>query len=332
MALDPKDYCATVKARAGKLYPDLVNALALKNLPREIAETEGWPTYYMPEPCQFGHVASRFTKNSQCVDCWRVKQGRPVLYPTAKDRTYYKQRDPAPAGGAPVVVAPAAPPEPTKREIEFLSALDSSRDFDAAAAQVGWPRGLVEARASSNEVFRKALNDLCERRSIAWTRAPDPNAFSWSPEIEHQLVRRYVDTGLLEAARQELKIPASEYHMRVAASPGFAAAIEQARPLARSTLKDRATQAAERGNERLLKLLEEDAETDAVSRMTPDQVTAELERCLQKMDHYGLVSWVESARALRDKRTGAIIQAAYLEVVDSDSSPAADDLTEDLTS
>jgi hypothetical protein len=291
VALDPKQFSDVVKVRKDKTYPDLINSLALRNLPKETAEAEGWPTFYMPEPCANGHTAARFVKNSLCVDCWRVRQGRETIYPTAKNRTYYKQRDPAAitAGGAPVIVAPAAPVtvEPSKVEQQFLAALDETRDFDAAAAAVSWSRGLVESRASSNPVFRSALTDLCERRGIAWTRAPDAANFKWSPELERAFTRRYVDVGLLEQTRSELGISASDYHEHLSASPSFAALVAAAEPLARLTLRDRATAAAERGNDKLLRLIEAEA-PESISNMSAAQCNAELEKLIARFEAKGL--------------------------------------------
>jgi hypothetical protein len=306
VALDPKEFSETVKVRKGVCYPDLVNSLALRNLPKEMAEAEKWPTYYMPSACANGHTASRFVKNDLCVDCWRVRQGRETIYPTAKNRTYYKQRDPAAtmtANGAPVIVTPAAPVtvEPSKVEQKFLASLDETRDFDAAAAAVGWTRGLVESRASSNPVFKSALTDLCSRRDIPWTRAADPETYRWTAETERAFTRRYVDCGLIEQTRTELGITASEYHAHIASSPSFAALVAAAEPLARLTLRDRATQAASAGNDRLLKILEIE-EPESTANMSVEQLNNELQRLLDRFSAQGLLP-----RFFIEKTTGRTV-------------------------
>jgi hypothetical protein len=154
---------------------------------------------------------------------------------------------------------PAAPPEPSAADKRFLASLDELRDFDAAAQAVGTKRGLIEARASSNSVFRAALTDLCDRRGIAWTRAPD-SEFKWTLEIERQFTRRFIDCGLLEQTRQEMGVSASDYQTRLSTSSKFAELIEEARPLARETLRERAMVGAATGNDRLAKILEDDPE------------------------------------------------------------------------
>src|SRR5215831_5378087 len=124
-------------------------------------------------------------------------------------------------------------------------------------------RGQIESRASVDPTFKQALTDLCERQGIAWTRAVvDPGTFNWTPEIEKALVKRYIDLGLIEQARQELGIAASDYQDRLQESRQFADMIDAARPRARVTLRERAEAAADRGNDRLLKILQDEALED----------------------------------------------------------------------
>jgi len=297
VALDPNEFSAVIKVRKGKTYPDLINSLALRNLPKETAEAEGWPTFYMPEPCANGHTAARFVKNSLCVDCWRVRQGRETIYPTAKNRTYYKQRDATPtlaANGAPVVIAPPAPVEPKPVEQRFFAELATLRDIDKAASAVpGWTRGTVESRCSSNPIFKAALQDLTDRLGIA-TRAPDAETFKWSPELEKNFAMRLVDCGLLEQTRTELGVSASSYHTHLERSPAFAALVAAAEPLARLTLRDRATKEAAAGNDRLLKILEVDA-PEAISTWSVERCNAEITKLLQRFDAQGL--FVEQSNA-----------------------------------
>jgi len=312
MTLDPKEYSAVVKVRGGKTYPDLVNSLALRNLPKETAEAEGWPTFYMPEPCANGHTAARFVKNSLCVDCWRVRQGRDTIYPTAKNRTYYKQREPAAvaANGAPVS-APSAqlPPEPKKDEQQLFAKIAELRDIDKACAAVpGWSRALVDSRAVSSPIFRDALRDLTDRLGIA-TRAPDANSVAWNPELERRIARRWVDVGLLDQARTEFGISASDYHERLAASPTFAALMAAAEPLALLTLRDLATVAAKTGNDKLLRLIELQ-KPEATSTWSVERCNAELEKLLARFEAQGLLP--KEPTAFIYKKTGETIEAGDL--------------------
>jgi hypothetical protein len=295
-----------------RLLPDLSAAAPKRLVQKAEAEARGWSWYFDGgSACRYGHVAARRTANPNiCSDCERTKDGKEPIYGKSRVQKFYteprrKSKDPS----APVVIAaPSAPPaqvEPSKKEQEFLAALDETRDFDAAAQRTNFSRSQIEARASVNEVFRKALTDLCERRGIAWTRAPD-SIFTWSEEVEKNLVRRFVDTGLLETARNDCGIAASDFYSYLDRSPNFAAAIEAARPRARETLRDRAIQAADRGQDKLLKILEEDA-PQSIATMSYAQLDAELHRLINRFDAMGLFP-----KAFIYKKTGETVEAADL--------------------
>jgi len=215
-----------------------------------------------------------------------VKDGKEPVYGKSKTQKYYEPR--RPSNDSVPVQAPVAISEPSTKEQNFLAALDSLRDFDKAAEQAGFNRGLIEARMSSSETFRKAVLNLCSRRDIAQKRAPDAETFNWLPELEKAFCRRYVDCGLIEQTRTELGISASDYHSHLAASPAFAAQVATADLLARITLKDRATSAASAGNDRLLKLLQ-DSEPQSVSTMSTAQLDNELNKLIVQLEAKGLL-------------------------------------------
>jgi hypothetical protein len=275
-------------------HPNLREFVPNRFIPLAEATARGWSMYWSGDACLYGHQASRKVSNpNECTDCVRVREGKPAIYPKSRAQEFRSVTKPTKAeAAAPVIVTPAAPPELPASDQKFLAALDELRDFDAAATAVSTKRGLIEARVSSNEMFRKALTDLCERRGIAWTRTPDATAFQWTAETERQFARRFVDCGLLEQTRQELGISASDYHAHLAASSTFADAIEQSRPLARATLRERAMQDASRGNDRLARLMEADGEagifTDHFGNKVPyvnsEAAAQELQKILDEID------------------------------------------------
>lgn len=240
--------------------PNLRDHVPKRFIPLAEAQAKGWSRYYDGGACRFGHQASRAVANpAECSDCVRVRAGKDPIYPKSRAQEFRSATKPTNAekAAAPVIVAPPAPPEPSAADQKFLAKLDELRDFDVAAKAAGTTRGLIEARASSNPVFRAALDDLCERRQIPRTRAPDA-AFKWTLEIERQLVRRFVDTGLIAQSRDELGVSASDYQAHLRDSSDFASAISEAMPMARETLRERAVQAAAVGNDKLAKLIEEE--------------------------------------------------------------------------
>jgi hypothetical protein len=262
---------------------------------REEAKDRGWAWYFDGSPCRYSHIAARRTANpSICSDCERVKAGEEPIYNKSKSQTFYPESrikgNKDLTSPSVIATAPAAPLELPKKDQEFLAQLDELRDFDAAALAVGTKRGLIEARVSSNEMFRKALEDLCSRRGIAWSRAPEAEDFKWTPTIERQLIRRYIDTGILHTAREEMKIPASDYQDHMQKSSAFYAMIEEAKPMAKATLRERAIQDAGKGNDRLAKLLEDDPEvgifTDPsgrkVSYLNPSIARQEVQKILDE--------------------------------------------------
>jgi hypothetical protein len=309
--------------------PRLREEVPKRFIHRAEAEARGWSLYWSGAACRVGHQAARSVANDGCVDCLRMREGRDPIYPKSKAQEFRSatKTTNAEKAAAPVVVQQPAAPELSAADLKFLAKLDELRDFDAAAKAAGTTRGLIEARASSYPLFRTALEDLCARRDIPWTRSPDAEDFKWTSEIERALCRRYVDCGLLEQARQELGISASHYHDHIAASPEFAAAVAAAEPTALQTLRERAMASAERGNDRLAKLLEdfqEDMFTDPtgrrVSYINPEQCRADLTTLLADVRKMfdredGLRDVI---RANNAKRAGAVVV---------DPTPSAEDLT-----
>ena len=324
-----------------RMQPDMRNHLTKRLVSREESVARGWSWFRDGVTvCRYGHAgAARRTSNPRiCADCERVREGlEPIAGKSTAQKFYSPERvakaqaAKAPVPAALVAQVPVKPLEPNKKEMDFLSALAELGDFDAAAKRVGQSRGQIEARASVDATFKAALTDLCERHGIAWTRAPDPVEFQWSPEIERQLVKRYVDTGLLETARNELGIAASDYQQHLQDSPRFAEMVEGARSAARETLRERATALADRGKPELLKYLsDEAAQSDGefvtvaggqrVRRSDPEADRAFLA---------GVLAGVKKNLDAQDR-----LRAACIARVAEQQKPIVaepDDLTEDLT-
>lgn len=254
------------------LQPNLRDFVPSRFVPESEAKARGWSMFYDGRACRYGHQAAAYVSNSRrCSDCVRVKAGLEPIYPKSRAQEFFsaahveKIRD-AKLGITPAAAQPqppAAPREPSPKEQKFLESLALTGEFKSAAESAGMSRGQIEARASVDPTFKSALTDLCERLSIPWTNptvTESAKGFAWTDAIEKQLIRRYIDSGLIESARQELGISASDYQQRLTDNPDFAAAIDAARTPARETLKERALQAADRGNDRLLKALEDEAD------------------------------------------------------------------------
>lgn len=74
-----RDACEAIKD--GK--PDMYNGVAKRVVEQDEAARFGWPHYYDGKTaCPQGHVAARYVSNPAiCVDCRRLGDGKPAIYP-----------------------------------------------------------------------------------------------------------------------------------------------------------------------------------------------------------------------------------------------------------
>jgi hypothetical protein len=299
--------------------PDLSAAVPKRFVSLEEATARGMSWYRdgATGACRYGHdnTARRVSNPDICSDCARSKKGLPPVYGKSRTRTYYdepRRKDPA-APTIAAAAAPTAPLEPSKKEQDFLAALASIGDVDKAAEQTGFSRGQIDARKAVSEVFSEALTKLTDQLGIA-TKAPPDSEFRWTKKLERALLRSFVDTGLLENARKECGVSASDYFAHLADSPEFAAAIEIARPQAREILRDKAAQAALVGKLDLMKHLEKDIEEDPISNMSVEEMNTRLAQLLKDFDKKGLIFSI-----YRHRPTGQIFDTR-----DCDSIPCSD--------
>lgn len=266
--------------------------------------------------CRAGHQAARRVSNDRiCSDCERLKQGLDTVYGKSLQQKYHPPRKPKDPS-APVVITAqgAAPLELPKRDTDLLAKIADLGDIDAAAAACGWTRGQVDGRASANEKFATALNSLCERNLIPRTIKPAA-AFTWTPEKKRNVLKSYVDSGLMLTARETVGASASDLFAQMDADLEFAAAIEAARPRAAQTLAERAAQAATQGRIDLLKYLEAQAPKDGdVSNMSVEQMNVEIRQLIDRFDKQGLI---HHQYVYRHAKTGAQIDLREYEPVDS---------------
>jgi hypothetical protein len=264
--------------------------------------------------CRAGHRAPKRVSNSRiCSDCERLKKGLEPVYGKSLQQKYYSPRKPKdPTVAALAAPATAAPLELPKRDTDLLAKIADLSDIDAAAAACGWTRGQVDGRASANEKFATALNTLCERNMVPRTVKPAAT-FTWTPEKKRNVVKAFVDSGLMLTAREAVGASASDLFAQMDADLAFAAAIDAARPRAAQTLAERAAQAATQGRIDLLKYLEANAPKDDLSNLSPDELNAELRRLIDRFDKQGLI---HHQYVYRHAKTGAQINLREYEAVD----------------
>jgi len=235
--------------------PDLYNHLPTRFVPMAEAKARGWLWFYVGDVCSHGHKAPRYVSNPRhCVDCRRIKAGHPpiggkgVAEYTSRPKPY-AQRTTQPSA-SPVVVSPR-PLEPDAQEKKFLVAYAQTRDFEAAARQIGFEGAVFQARLSYSQVFREAVNKLEEDVGLSRTVKLDEN-FEWTEDKRMILARVFIDTGDLGVARDAIQCSNYQYQKELQENGEFAALIADATPLAERILDEVAVRRAKNGDSRLL--------------------------------------------------------------------------------
>jgi hypothetical protein len=303
--------------------PDLSAAVPNRFITLTESQARGMSWCYDPSlgECRYHHLAARRSSNTEiCADCERTKKGLAPIYGKSVVNKHYDAPRRAAKDHPSTAAAPSpAKPELAKKDRDIVTALAETRDFDKAAEQVGCTRGQLDAQLAVSEPLRKAVDEL----GIPRTRAPDSTR-DWTDELMRNIVRRFVDTGMLETARTDCGVSASEFYEQIERSPDFAAAIEAARPKARDVLRDKATQAASVGRVDLLKYLEAQVAEDSIGDMSPEQQSAELLKLIEQLDKTGVIPHTLSYKRIS---TGEILRADDLqahETTHSRSVPATD--------
>lgn len=245
---------STIAPLTGDGRPDLYNNLPSRLVSLAEARARGWPQFYDTSVCRYGHMAPRYVSNPRlCVDCHRLKNGRPTIGAKAGGtpdyKRPYKQREQIP-NASPIVVAPS-PVEPDKAEKKFLEAYAHLRNFDEAAKTAGMTTAQVLGRLSYSAVFRAAVNELEDRLGVKRTPT-EYGPYEWTPEKRARFIQVYVDTGNTATARDAIVVTPSEYYAEIERNTEFADAVRGADPLAAKALEERAIQMALAGNDKLL--------------------------------------------------------------------------------
>lgn len=63
--------------------PDVFNYVPKRAVTIDEARLHGWPHFWdQKTACSMGHIAARYVSNAaMCVDCNRIAQGKPPIYP-----------------------------------------------------------------------------------------------------------------------------------------------------------------------------------------------------------------------------------------------------------
>lgn len=244
---------------------------------QEEAAARGMTRFYDGSPCPSGHLAERYTKNAHvCIDCKRGVPENPVL--ADPDRQYAKKgnavkrpardlgrvkslaREPAAEPVLGIVSAANARLYLTEQEMKgFVEEYARTRDFVAASQRLGLTAAEMEARIAGNKRLHGAVEDLEERLNVKHTPPPKEVVaapeYHWTAEKRSIFLEFYVDTGDIAAAREHIAVSPSELKRELDRNADFKEALRAAEEPAAQHLRERATQMALAGNDKLLTAL-----------------------------------------------------------------------------
>lgn len=278
---------------------------------RDEAIHRGWRYFFEGRACPSGHIAPRPVKNpSSCVDCDHIRSGRPTIGRVGPPEVRKSGRPPTRVPGR---LSPTRakneglrPVEPSKGQKAFLTAYAELKDFDAAAKKVGITPSVIESQLCYSPVFRDAFKALEERTGVRHQVNFDED-FEWDEGKEAFFIRTYVNTGLLESARDSIRVTNFDFEEHLKDSPDFAAQVKEAEPLAIKLIKGRALRAIMDGNPqaiiKALNVADFTIPDDPAAGMTDEQLDDELIRTL------GLAKREPDAPAIADAESPAEVPA-----------------------
>ena len=208
-----------------------------------------WKYFYIGDVCKKGHKAPRFVSNpSACVDCDRIRGGQQAIGGRGSVEAHVPIRSPKKnSDGSKTERAP----EPTARQKSFLAAYAELKDFDAAAKKVNASSAVIESELAYNVVFRDAYDNLEERIGVYHMGAYDLD-YEWDESKESMLIRMYIDTGMMDTARDAIRVTNFEFEKHCREKPDFAARVKEAEPLANKIMAERIRRAAIEGNPQIM--------------------------------------------------------------------------------
>jgi hypothetical protein len=233
--------------------PDTYNYMPTRFITQEESVARGWLHFYLGTTCRVGHKAPRYSKNKgECVDCRRVKNGRPTIGPTGEADYAPKEvhrADKVLKGSK--VAAPLKPMEPEPIEKRFLVAYAETRFFAKAAEACGRHESEFLGRLCFSKVFRDAVHLLESDNGL--TRTPLlTDEFEWSDDKRKVLARVFIDTGDLNRAMKAVGVTNYHYMTELESNPEFQRLMENSQPWANLHIERLGIGLAADGNERIL--------------------------------------------------------------------------------
>lgn len=211
------------------------------------ASKAGLTFYWTGTPCSRGHYAKRRVKGHACTACLYMSNLRTNELMNARRAQVRKEiKEDKRAEAEVPKLGPA-------ERSQILQVYADCCDLETAASSIGLTLAELNVQISRSAQFATQIFSLEKRmrtsgvvfqyviRDIAWTK-----------KKKDLLVRAYVDTGDIAAARDAVGASATNLHDEIAADPEFAQELRDAEPKATQVLEEKAIQMALRGDDKLL--------------------------------------------------------------------------------
>lgn len=274
------------------------------------ATEKGLPFYWNGNPCPKGHYAKRRTKGGGCSACLYLANLLNNKLANARRATVRKQ-----LREEKIQELEIKKLSPQERTV-VLERYAETGDLEEGAAAINLTMPELNVQISRSASFATEVFALEKRLKAAGVKVKYVvQDIEWTPQMKHTLVRAYIDTGDIAAARDAVGASPTNLIDELEQDPEFAKKLKEAKPKAMAVLKEIAIQKAIKGDEKLITLLlkAEYPETfDRAQKIQVDQnTTIKLsdqqlnERIWRLADEYKNVIDVEFSESIGSDASGS---------------------------
>lgn len=221
----------------------------MPTLSRADAISGGLKFYWTGEPCTQGHHSKRRTAGGGCVACLyltNVVKSRQSLERRKSVKELQAKED---REGLSLKAI-----EPKERQIVLDTYADTG-DIEKAATQIGMTLAELNVQIAKSIPFATEIYALERRLKNSGRMVYVHRDIEWTDAKRELLLRAYVDTGLIQTARDAVGASPTNLNEELDRNPAFAEQMEEATPKAARALEEKAIQMALHGNYQLLSVI-----------------------------------------------------------------------------
>lgn len=235
---------------------------------RKEALERGLKFYWNGTPCPKGHYSKRRAKGSGCVACLYIAasiNNKLMIARRSAVRKAVREEKKAEMDLKKI--------GPEEKQI-VLERYSETGDLEQGAIAIGLTMAELNVQISRSASFAVEVFALEKRLRAAGVRPKFiVSDVVWTPEKKALLIRVYVDTGLINVARDTIGASPTNLHDELKKDPEFAQALKDATPRAEQALEEKAAQLAIQGDEKLLTLILKAKKPEYREKIQIDQTT-----------------------------------------------------------